>query len=91
MRRAHSTDEVVIGAFNFTPVPYSNYRVGVPGAGQWTEVLNSDSMSYWGSNIGNYGALEAEAQRSHGQPYSVVMTLPPLAAVFLVGKQETAE
>ena len=92
IRCAHSTDEVVIGAFNFTPVPCSNYRIGVPGAGQWTEALNSDSTNYWGSNIGNYGALEAEAKPSHGRPYSVVMTLPPLAAVFLVGKQkESAE
>ncbi|MBI1257158.1 MAG: 1,4-alpha-glucan branching protein GlgB [Chloroflexi bacterium] len=86
MRRTHSSDEVVIAAFNFTPVPHSNYRVGVPGPGVWNEALNSDSTTYWGSNMGNYGTLEAEAKPSHGRPYSVVMTLPPLAAVFLVGK-----
>ena len=85
MRRAPSTDEVVICAFNFTPVPCANYRIGVPGPGLWKEALNSDSTIYWGSNIGNYGGMEAEAQPSHGHPYSVTMTLPPLAAVFLVG------
>jgi 1,4-alpha-glucan branching enzyme len=71
---------------NFTPVPRLGYRVGVPaGVSAWREVLNTDSSHYGGSNMGNqHAALPVEAVAEHGREQSIVMTLPPLSAVFLV-------
>ena len=75
--------EPVVAAFNFTPVARMNYRVGVPHGGHWREVLNSDSAHYGGSGHGNLGGVEAAPAPLHGRPYSVTLTLPPLAAVLL--------
>jgi 1,4-alpha-glucan branching enzyme len=68
---------------NFTPVPREAYRVGVPFAGRWTELLNSDSATYAGSNYGNSGGVSTEETPSHGQALSVVLNLPPLAVLML--------
>jgi 1,4-alpha-glucan branching enzyme len=68
---------------NFTPVPREAYRVGVPFAGQWSEVFNSDSQIYAGSNYGNSGGATAEVTPSHGQALSLVLNLPPLAVLML--------
>jgi 1,4-alpha-glucan branching enzyme len=68
---------------NMTPVPRYGYRIGVPDAGAWREVFNSDSDYYWGSNVGNAGRVEAAAVAAHGQPQSVELTLPPLSTIFL--------
>jgi len=70
-------------AINFTPVPRHDYRIGVPLAGEWTEVLNSDAACYGGSNVGNAGGVRAEPVPSHGEQQSLVLTLPPLAAIVL--------
>ena len=67
---------------NFTPVPRTGYRVGVPRAGRWRELLNSDAHDYGGRGWGNYGGMDAEAVPAHGRPYSLKLTLPPLAALF---------
>jgi len=71
---------------NFTPVPRTGYRIGVPGDGIYREVLNSDSMYYSGSNLGNGGDLPAEPIPWMDQPNSLALTLPPLAAVILAPK-----
>ncbi|RJX35156.1 MAG: 1,4-alpha-glucan branching protein GlgB [Desulfarculus sp.] len=68
---------------NFTPVPRSGYWVGVNQGGPWREVLNSDAEIYGGSGWGNLGGLTAGKRSTHGRPYSLNLTLPPLAAVFL--------
>jgi 1,4-alpha-glucan branching enzyme len=68
---------------NATPTPRYNYRLGVPLAGRWAEVLNSDAGCYGGSGVGNYGGVETVPVDSHGHHQSVVLTLPPLGAVFL--------
>ncbi len=68
---------------NFTPVPRSGYRVGVPTGGQWREILNTDSSLYAGSNVGNGGMVWAQDEPWAGQPHSVCLTLPPLGAVYL--------
>jgi 1,4-alpha-glucan branching enzyme len=73
----------VLAVFNFTPVPRPAYRVGVPRAGRWTEVLNGDAPIYGGSGLGNLGGVEAVAEPWHGQPWSLTLSLPPLAALFL--------
>jgi 1,4-alpha-glucan branching enzyme len=68
---------------NFSPVPRSEYRIGLPTVGRWVEVLNTDSQSYNGTNVGNMGVVEAEAIEWDGQPASARVTLPPLATVWL--------
>ena len=71
---------------NFTPVPRHGYRVGVPKGGTYEEVLNTDSSFYGGSNMGNVGAVHAEAIESHARPFSLSLTVPPLATIVLVPK-----
>ncbi len=73
-----------IVALNFTPVPRYHYRIGVPRAGWYREVFNSDSTYYGGSNLGNTPAIEAQQIPWHGQPCSIVLTLPPLAGLIWV-------
>ena len=68
---------------NFTPVPREAYRIGVPFAGTWGEVLNSDAALYAGSNYGNGGGVHTHADASHGQPFSVALNLPPLGVLIL--------
>ena len=83
LRRGRSADDVVLVACNCTPVPRYNYRVGVPFGGFWEEVLNSDAVEYGGSGVGNLGGVEAEQVPAHGRPWSLPLTLPPLAVVIL--------
>jgi 1,4-alpha-glucan branching enzyme len=68
-------------------VPRMGYRIGVPGPGYWTEILNTDAGHYWGSNIGNAGGVNAEFVPMHNQRYSLQLNLPPLAGVFFKGRQ----
>jgi 1,4-alpha-glucan branching enzyme len=72
----------VLVVCNFTPLPRHNYRVGVPLGGTWREILNSDDESYGGSGVGDRGELRAVPMTYHGLPYSLCLTLPPLAVVF---------
>lgn len=68
---------------NFTPVPRSGYRIGVPLPGTWQVLLNSDAEGYAGSNAGTLAEAHAEDEASHGQPHSLVLDLPPLGALIL--------
>jgi 1,4-alpha-glucan branching enzyme len=81
--RYSSDGERVIVAMNMTPVPRFNYRIGVPEAGQWSELLNTDASELGGSGHGNLGSVDATPTRMHGRPFSVNLVLPPLGAVFL--------
>lgn len=83
LRKGDPGDPMILVAMNFTPVPRYNYRVGVPLAGTWSERLNSDAESYWGSGVGNLGTVETAAAPSHGHLQSLNLTLPPLGVVFL--------
>jgi 1,4-alpha-glucan branching enzyme len=83
MRKSNDGKEKVIVVCNFTPVPRYNYRIGIPDRGLYREILNSDSSYYEGSNIGNTGEIEAESIFCHNRKFSLNLTLPPLAAVFL--------
>jgi 1,4-alpha-glucan branching enzyme len=79
-----SGEEMAVVALNFTPVPRVGYRIGVPKAGAWKEVLNSDSTFYGGSNLGNgLGDLETIDGEWMGRPWSLVVNLPPLAGIVL--------
>ena len=82
MRLGFGNDPPVLVAFNFTPVVRRNYRLGVPRGGEWVEILNSDAPIYGGSGQGNFGRLETVPIGSHGQPYSLTVTLPPLGMVL---------
>ncbi|MBI6949908.1 1,4-alpha-glucan branching protein GlgB [Pseudomonas sp. AO-1] len=73
----------VLVVANFTPVPRQSYRVGVPFAGRWNELLNSDADTYAGSNYGNGGGAFTEEVPSHGQSLSLELNLPPLAVLIL--------
>jgi len=79
LRRAPGGGLAVV-ACNLTPVPRSGYRVGVPAPGSFAERLNTDDPAYGGSGVAN-GTVEAEEVSWHGRPYSLSLTLPPLATV----------
>ena len=83
LRNGRDPAQVVLAIFNNTPVPRFNYRVGVPREGIWAEVLNSDAAAFGGSNHGNIGGVQAAPVPSHGRPFSLNLTLPPLGALFL--------
>jgi 1,4-alpha-glucan branching enzyme len=85
----HAGDDMLLVVCNFTPVVRRHYRVGVPRGGQWRELLNSDSQLYGGSNVGNFGGIEATGEGCHSRSNSVVLTLPPLA--IMVFKAEVAD
>jgi 1,4-alpha-glucan branching enzyme len=86
LRWGRLPDEVILAVFNFTPVPRLNYRVGTPFGGDWIEILNSDAGEYGGNGYGNKGKVSAETVPSHGQPFSVVLTLPPLGVIYFKHK-----
>ncbi|MEM7218954.1 MAG: 1,4-alpha-glucan branching protein GlgB [Pseudomonadota bacterium] len=81
-RRDRAGNSVVV-VCNFTPVVRHEFRLGVPRAGAWRELLNSDSHLYGGSNVGNVGAIASLPQPAHGCEHSVVLTVPPLATLYL--------
>ena len=81
-RRARDGQRVVV-VCNFTPVVREHWRIGVPMAGTWCEVINTDSVAYWGSGVGN-PPRPSEALPWQGQPHSISLTLPPLACLMLV-------
>ena len=81
---------------NFSAVPHEGYRLGLPAAGAWEEVLNTDASSYTGSGVGNMGAVTAVEGEHHGQPAYADIVVPPLATVWFraarpeLAKAETA-
>jgi 1,4-alpha-glucan branching enzyme len=83
MRQGNQDDSPVLVVCNMTPVPRHGYRIGVPQAGTWREILNTDSELYGGSNLGNSGAVHASEEPSHGMPASLTLVLPPLATIIL--------
>jgi 1,4-alpha-glucan branching enzyme len=82
LRKSESPRDTVLVVCNYTPVPRLGYRVGVPHGGYWRELLNSDAREYAGSGMGNMGGVQAEEIPTHGRPFSLNLTLPPLAALF---------
>ncbi len=83
IRRSKIDEDFLAVVINFTPVPRSNYRLGVPLPGFYREILNSDSSLYWGSNLGNGGGVTTDNISSHNRLYSINLTLPPLAVLIL--------
>ncbi len=81
IRKGSNPNDIILVGCNFTPVPRQAYRVGVPIPGYWEEILNSDAIEYGGSGIGNSGGTSSHAISWHGKKDSILITLPPLAAV----------
>lgn len=84
LRMGEAEDQPALIVCNMTPVPRYSYRIGVPLAGRWREVLNSDAREYGGSGLGNYGSADAPAIGWHGRPASLSLTLPPLSCLVFV-------
>lgn len=68
---------------NFSGSPLADYRIGLPSAGRWEEILNTDARSYEGSGVGNLGGVVAEEHPHHGRPYSSTVAVGPRATVWL--------
>jgi 1,4-alpha-glucan branching enzyme len=86
-RKGHDPKNDLVIVLNMTPNPHHNYRIGVPEAGTWKEIFNSDDKKYWGSGMSNPTAVKSEKEHWHGRDNSINVTLPPLAAVvFKQGK-----
>jgi 1,4-alpha-glucan branching enzyme len=75
---------VIVFVANLSPVPHYGYRLGLPRSTRWHEAINTDSSYYGGSDVGNLGGVQPEPIPWHGQQFSAEITLPPLAAVWLV-------
>lgn len=81
VRKGAEGDPMVVAVVNMTPV-LRQYRVGLPAGGDWAELLNTDAAAYGGGNRGNLGGVIAEEVQCHGRPWSAVVTVPPLSAVY---------
>jgi 1,4-alpha-glucan branching enzyme len=79
LRCGNRPEDTLLIVCNFTPVPRSDYRLGIPHPGLWREILNSDDTQYGGSGYSNQGELVPEPIPYQGQPASATVTLPPLA------------
>ena len=89
IRRARDPDDFLVFVLNLTPVPRGPYRIGVPRAGWYKEMLNTDSEIYDGTGLGNFGGLEAESKPFHEKPCSLELTVPPLSGlVFKPGMKK---
>ena len=87
IRKDRNGDQVVV-LCNFTPATHFAYRVGVPAAGFWGELLNSDAAPYGGSGQGNLGGVRSQPMPMHGRAHSLSLVLPPLATLFLKFKRD---
>ena len=80
----HGDDGSVLACIaNFSAIPHEGYRIGLPHAGRWDEVLNTDAEAYVGSGVGNLGGVDAQGEGWHGQPASATLRVPPLGTVWL--------
>jgi 1,4-alpha-glucan branching enzyme len=82
-RRARDAADFLVAVVNFTPVVRGDYRIGVPEPGRYVEILNTDATCYGGSDARNAAVIESQPVPSHGRPNSLLLRLPPLAAIVL--------
>ncbi|MEP6260526.1 MAG: 1,4-alpha-glucan branching protein GlgB [Gillisia sp.] len=86
LRKGNHHDDTLLVIGNLTPVPRENYRIGVPEAGNWKEIFNSDDLEYGGSGVKNANPIHSEKVPMHDKNFSVVLTLPPMAFIYLKKK-----
>ncbi len=91
LRRGGPQDPPVAVVVNFTPVPRPDYRIGLPAAGRWREILNTDAAVYGGGGLGNFGAVQAVAEPWGGQPASAQVMAPPLGAAYFLFEPEKSK
>jgi 1,4-alpha-glucan branching enzyme len=84
VRKARHKDGGVVVVGNFTPVPRCGYRIPLPWPGEYRVIYNSDSETYGGSNMGDGSIVVAEEVSYQGRPFSLMLTLPPMAVVYLI-------
>jgi len=82
MRKGNIESENLVIALNLTPIPHTEYRIGLPSSGEWNEVINSDDISFYGSGVLN-GVVSAEAIPWQGKQFSATINLPPLGGTVL--------
>ncbi|MEX2241917.1 MAG: 1,4-alpha-glucan branching protein GlgB, partial [Burkholderiales bacterium] len=83
LRKPRGGGAIVAVVCNLTPLPRENTVLGVPRAGAWREILNSDAKEYGGAGWGNLGAVQAAPLAAHGRAHSLTLTLPPLSTLYL--------
>lgn len=83
VRKGNTPEDTLLIVLNMTPVPRADYRIGVPSAGAYHEVFNSDAVAFYGSGVMNTGPIQSEAETWHGRPQSLRLNVPPLGAVVL--------
>jgi len=91
LRWSKNHESFLLFVYNMTPIPRTDYRVGVPRLGFYREVLNTDAKEYGGSGVGNMGGVNAEECAFHGFSYSIKITLPPLGALVFENKTQPAK
>jgi 1,4-alpha-glucan branching enzyme len=83
VRQSLDRNDFLVIVVNFTPIPRHDYKIGVPIAGFYSELLNTDAGFYGGSGVGNAGGVYSLPGICHGQPQSISLTLPPLGMIIL--------
>lgn len=91
IRKGKDNDDFTIVVCNFTPVVHEGYRLGVPKEAVYVEVFNSDCEAYGGSNVINEGDFASQSIVWHGKDQSILLTIPPLATIYLKVKQNNKE
>ena len=84
IRKGEKGSKTILVVCNLTPVTRDGYEIGVPSAGKWKEVLNSDDSQFGGSGYTNKKAIKAKKEEKHGRPYSLCLNLSPLASMIFV-------
>ena len=82
LRKDENPGDTLLVVCNFTPAMHEHYRLGVPQAGQWVQVFNSDDSRYGGSNKHNSGPIQTVQEAYHGREHSITLLLPPLSVVY---------
>ena len=83
VRKGENPDDTLLIVLNMTPMPRQDYRIGIPTAGTYYEVFNSDSVDFHGSGVGNPNAMQSEETSWQGRPQSLRLNIPPLGAVVM--------
>ncbi|MCC9166286.1 1,4-alpha-glucan branching protein GlgB [Pontibacter harenae] len=82
VRKGSSPDDLILVVCNFTPAVHSNYHLGVPAAGAWREIFNSDDSRYGGSDFVHHATIQTISSPSHGKENSLELKIPPLAVMY---------